>query len=95
MRGLYLWESGTLTRLLATGDKVPGGTVVGMFPRLNNKNRSVLIFARLDGQDSTYGDLYLWTAGQLKAVALPGQEMPGGGQLTVDYGRLHETEPAE
>jgi hypothetical protein len=47
---------------------------------VNNKNRSVLVAADLAGATSGPG-LYLVADGQLTPVAVPGQPMPGGGQL--------------
>jgi len=48
---------------------------------LNSKNRNVAVTARLEGQEDSLSALYLWQDGRLKPVAIPGQEMPGGGQL--------------
>jgi hypothetical protein len=77
----YLWEQGTLTPLLLSGADVPGvgkiDEVSGVFA--NNHNRAVLVSASVFGRS---GDgLYRVEADQILPVALPGQEMPGGGKL--------------
>jgi hypothetical protein len=79
--GAYLWEQGALTPVAVAGADAPGG---GKFDaltavRLNNKNRATLLTARLQGQTNT--GLYLYADGKLRPVALPGQEMPGGGKF--------------
>ena len=57
---------------------------------MNDAKRNVLIAARLNNAESGPTSLYLWTGGKLDAVAVPGQEMPGGGQFReitlVHYG---------
>jgi hypothetical protein len=77
----YLWEQGTITPLLLAGTDVPGvgkiAYVSGVFP--NNKNRAVLVSAGLSG--SSAGGLYRVSAGKILPVAVPGQELPGGGKL--------------
>jgi hypothetical protein len=75
----YLWEQGTISPIAIIGADAPGG---GKFEaitavRLNNKNRSVLVAARL--QDERDFGLYLFAEGSARAVAVPGQPMPGGG----------------
>jgi hypothetical protein len=49
---------------------------------VNNRNRNVLVLALLHSAGSSYPDgLYLWSNGQLRPIAIPGQDMPGGGKL--------------
>jgi hypothetical protein len=78
----YLWEQGRLTPLAGIGRDAPGGGTfadVGVL-RLNDRNRSVLLMAHLDRPTGPRA-LYLFREGQLMPVAIPGQEMPGGGVL--------------
>jgi hypothetical protein len=79
--GAYRWEQGALTPLLLAGASVPNaGKIVdvsGAFA--NNKNRAVLVSASVSGHS---GDgLYRVEGDQILPVAVPGQEMPGGGKL--------------
>jgi hypothetical protein len=82
----YLWEGGKITSLVAAGTDAPGG---GKFAtilraRVNDANRNVLILAGINepGPTGLYPTaLYLWTDGKLTPVALPDQEMPGGGRF--------------
>jgi hypothetical protein len=79
--GAYRWEPGGLTSLLLPGMDVPSAgkiaDVSGAYA--NNKNRAVLVSASLVGHN---GDgLYRVEADQILPVAVPGQEMPGGGKL--------------
>jgi hypothetical protein len=85
--GAYLWEQGTLTPLLLVGTEVPGvGKIVEVsLVVANNKNRDVLVSARVSG--SSVAGLYRVADGKVFLVAVPGQEMPGGGKLkTADVG---------
>jgi hypothetical protein len=64
------------------GGSAPGGgqfdSVLGI--RLDNQSPAVLVAASLKGASGNLG-LYRLAAGQLTRVVVPGQEMPGGGQL--------------
>lgn len=75
----YLWEKGTLTPLVGIGMDAPGGgkftDVLGVW--VNNQNRNVLVYAQVGSS----GGPYLFEDGKLRLVAVPGQEMPGGGKL--------------
>jgi hypothetical protein len=79
----YLWEQGTLTPLAVIGQDAPGGrgklADVGIL-RVNERNRNVLLMAHVDRPTSPRA-LYLLSSGNLIPVAVPGQEMPGGGVL--------------
>jgi hypothetical protein len=78
----YLWEQGTLTPVALVGMEGPGGGritgVSGLW--VNNKNRTVLLTAHLSSAPDQAG-LYRFVDGRLVPVAVPGQEMPGGGKL--------------
>lgn len=77
----YRWEQGTLMPLLLAGKDVPGvgkiADVSGVFA--NNKNRTVLVSATVSGRSGN--GLYRVEADKILPVAVPGQEMPGGGKL--------------
>jgi hypothetical protein len=77
----FLWEGGNITPALPIGSPAPGGgkitSVSSVF--VNNKNRSVLLTAGVDG--SHHHGVYLLKDGTLTPVAVPGQELPGGGKL--------------
>jgi len=78
----YLWEQGSLSPLATLGTDAPGGgqfkVVAGAW--VNNPNRSVLLAASLKGVSGPFG-LYRFAGGTLTPLAVPGQEMPGGGQF--------------
>jgi hypothetical protein len=78
----YLWEQGTFIRVAGQGADIPGG---GTFHSIdgawvNNQNRTVLVAARSSVHPDQTG-LYRFANGQLTALIVPGQEMPGGGKL--------------
>lgn len=80
----YFWEQGTITPLLRIDADAPGGgklaDVRGVW--LNNKNRNVLVHARVqDSNGNPLNGLYLLANGKLTPVAVTGQEMPGGGKF--------------
>jgi hypothetical protein len=82
----YLWEKGTITPLVLAGSIAPDGrriVSVSDHPRVNNKNRRVLIHARLSAATGPQGvyALYDWSDGVLTPVAVPGQPMPDGSRL--------------
>jgi hypothetical protein len=82
-RSAYLWEQGTITPIVGVGTEVPGGgkLVSVWMLRVNNKDRHLLVAATLtDGHSGPYG-LYRLADGTLTPVAVPGQEMPGGGKF--------------
>jgi hypothetical protein len=78
--GAYLWEKGAITPIAAAGMDAPGGGKLAAVRSvwLNNRNRDILIAARPQG--SGIG-LYRLANGQLTAVAVTGQAMPGGGNF--------------
>jgi hypothetical protein len=78
----FLWENGKITPLAIAGADAPGG---GKFARIarawvNDHNCSVLILALTNDPGSGPSGLHRVAEGQLTAVAVRGQEMPGGGQ---------------
>jgi hypothetical protein len=75
----YAWEQGTITPVAVVGSDAPGGGKVTSISSVfvNNKNRSVLMTAGIDG--SRRQGIYRVADGKVTPVAVPGQEMPGGG----------------
>jgi hypothetical protein len=78
----YQWENGVLTPLALVGGDAPGGGKITRVSavRLNNRDRSALLVMRVSSVPASAG-LYRLAEGQLTAVAVPGQGMPGGGKL--------------
>jgi hypothetical protein len=78
----YRWQQGSIVPVVRIGDAVPGGGKITSVTRIlvNNRNRNVLVAAGVDGNDGQQG-LYLVADGNLMSIAVPGQEMPGGGRL--------------
>lgn len=84
--GLYNWEAGTLTAILPARTEVPGvGLVTSISSFTNNDvNRDLMVTLGVGG--SRNHGVYRITEGKVIPVALPGQEMPGGGKFrTVRY----------
>jgi hypothetical protein len=80
--GAYLWENDTIMPLAISGQKVPGGKInFFRFAWVNDANQNVLIVARLNDNKKGPFALYQYAGGALTPVAVPGQEMPGGGKL--------------
>jgi hypothetical protein len=79
----YLWEKGTITQVAVIDTDLPGGGKLAYLNgiRVNNKNRNVLVVGRLDDPAGGPDALYLFADGKLRPVAVPGQEMPGGGKF--------------
>jgi hypothetical protein len=81
-RSAYLWESGNLSPVAVVGQAAPGGdriaTVGGVLA--NNRDRTLLVLLHLRQAPNRVG-LYRFTEGRLVPLAVPGQEMPGGGRL--------------
>jgi hypothetical protein len=76
----YVWEQGTVTPVAVIGMEAPGGGKITDVLRAlaNNKNRNVLVEARVSNGAAA---VYRFAEGKLSPVAVPGQEMPGGGKL--------------
>lgn len=79
----YLWENGNITQLVVQGQDAPDGHKIvrpyGIW--LNKKNKNALVGARLDDITNGPWALYLVADGKLVPVAVPGQDMPGGGKF--------------
>lgn len=78
----YQWENGTLAPLAVVGASAPGGGTITRVNalRLNNRDRGVLLALRTSTHPTSSG-LYRLAEGRLAPLAVPGQEMPGGGKL--------------
>jgi hypothetical protein len=79
----YVWELGTISPVVTVGTAAPGGGKITAVSSvlLNNQNRSVLVAAGIGG--SARHGLYRAAADQVTPVAVPGQEMPGGGRFST------------
>jgi hypothetical protein len=89
----FLWEQGTVAPLADAGTDVPGpGRITaarGVW--LNPANGSALLLARFRAGDG----LLRIAEGNLIPVAVPGQEMPGGGKLrTIQEGGVSSANAA-
>jgi hypothetical protein len=92
---LYLWEQGSVTGPVLYGwEAGPDGEPVGYIPAawLNNANKNLLVLAMRPNPDRAA--LYRFVNGRFLPVALPGQEMPGGGRLAISsYAILQVSAP--
>jgi hypothetical protein len=79
----YLWDRGNISPAVPSGATVPGrGQLIDIWRTfLNNANRNVLVAARTELPPGQATGVYLIADGKLVPVAVPGQEMPGGGVL--------------
>jgi hypothetical protein len=79
---VYRWENGKISLVADSGTVIPGmGTSVGFVaPGANNQNDEVLLLTAT-ADTKGFGGFLLWEQGQLVPVLLPGQTLPGGGQL--------------
>lgn len=79
----YRWEKEVITPLLRVGASLPDGKKVARVRGvwLNNQNGRALIAAQVGSAGTGPCGLYLVGEGDPKAVARPGQDMPGGGKL--------------
>jgi hypothetical protein len=80
---LCLWESGTLTSLKAVTAKALGVLHILAFTGVwvNDQNRNVLFAAHVHDLSGGYSALYRFAEGKVIPIAVPGQEMPGGGRF--------------
>jgi hypothetical protein len=78
----YLWEKGSLLPVVRVGAALPGGATVTRVTavRLSNQDRVMLVAAHLSTRQDQAG-LFFALHGQFQPIAVPGQEMPGGGKL--------------
>jgi hypothetical protein len=83
LNGAYVWEQGTITPLAVIDTDAPGGGKFALIlsARVNNKNRTVLVLARLNTRKTGPIAFYRFAEGKLTLLLAPGQEMPGGGKL--------------
>jgi hypothetical protein len=79
----YLWEQGNITQLVQLGQDTPDGQKVALVfgLQLNSTNRNVVVGVRQNDKDTGPWALYMLADGKLTSVAVPGQDMPGGGKL--------------
>jgi hypothetical protein len=86
----YLWEQGLLTALPVDGVVPPRGLLSLGFDGVwvNNANRNVLATVFFHSISIHSAALYLLSGGAAIPVAIPGQEMPGGGRFRelLDHG---------
>jgi hypothetical protein len=84
---VYLWQKGELRPAAIIDTEAPGGgRIAAVFDTfVNNKNGNALVTLRVNRSSGPEG-LYLFADDSLRPVAVPGQEMPGGGKLvSVDH----------
>ena len=76
----YVWESGAIAPVLVVGTDIPGvGKVHAVSSvMLNNKDRSLLVTAAIEGVNGRHG-LYRVAGGRIAPVLVPGQATPDGG----------------
>jgi hypothetical protein len=81
----YLWEQGALRPLSVPDPEPPPDMLFLGFGGiwLNNRNRSVLLSGHLHSAGAHHLSLYRLDEGRLTPIVLPGQEMPGGGELST------------
>jgi hypothetical protein len=82
----FIWENDKIIPVALAGENLHGAGKLGSVGAVwtNNRNRNVLVEARLEyllGPSFAPRALYLFAHGQLNPVAVPGQDMPGGGKL--------------
>lgn len=81
---LYLWERGSVTGpILFNWEMGPDEATVGYIASawLNDANKNMLVLTMRPNPDQAA--LYRFVDGKYLPVALPGQEMPGGGRLAI------------
>src|SRR5262249_52922234 len=76
---IYLWHKGQLSKLVASGDRAPGGGIFSNFgnPALNN--RGEVAFGALIKQGSILGGIFLSSSAQIRTVLAAGSPAPTGG----------------
>jgi hypothetical protein len=79
----YVWENGTLRPLPVESVVPPRGRLLLGFAGawLSNRNRNVLLAAHVHSLGGHLQGLYLLAGDKATPLALPSQEMPGGGRL--------------
>jgi hypothetical protein len=78
--GIYLYDSGKIKPLVTTATDAPGGGTFtqAIDPRINN-NGQVAFMGGTDAGMGVY--LYDLASGQIKPLATPGMDLPGGGKV--------------
>jgi hypothetical protein len=78
---LYLWTFGKLRKLLAAGEKAPGGGTFEEFgvPAINNKG--VVAFPAVIERGPVLGGIFLAGSVGLRLLVGAGETLPGGGML--------------
>jgi hypothetical protein len=81
--GAYVWAGGMITPVAVINTDVPGGRKLARATGVwvNNANESLLVAGRLDDVDKGSDALYRFAGGQLTALLVSGQDLPGGGKL--------------
>jgi hypothetical protein len=76
---IYLWRRGQLSKLVASGDRVPGGGLFASFgnPALNNKGE--VAFGALVEQGPILGGIFLSTGKEIRSALAAGSASPTGG----------------
>jgi hypothetical protein len=76
---IYLWRRGQLSRLVASGDRAPGGGLFASFgnPALNNKGE--VAFGALVEQGPILGGIFLSSGKEIHSVLPAGAASPTGG----------------
>jgi hypothetical protein len=78
----YVWEAGTITPVALAGAEIQGvGTIRSIRGVRVSKDGSVLVAVRVLVNNASRVGLFRFAEGKLTPVALPGQEMHGGGKL--------------
>jgi hypothetical protein len=76
---IYLWRKGQLSKLVASGDRAPGGGIFSNFgnPALNNKGE--VAFGALIKQGSSPGGIFVSSGTQIHSILAAGAPAPTGG----------------
>ena len=76
---IYLWRKGQLSKLVASGDRAPGGGNFSSFgnPALNNKGE--VAFGALIEQGPILGGIFLSSGKEIRSVLAAGGPAPTGG----------------
>jgi len=88
--GLFVFSGGKLLRLLGSGDPAPGG---GDFVRLwytSFNDAGAVAFSASTSSTGPWG-IYLWSQGNVRAIAQSGDPAPGGGTLDFPGNRTFIT----
>jgi hypothetical protein len=82
----YLWANGIVSPLVTAGAAAPGGPMASVWSVwLNSANRDILMELAVPGAHGGVG-LYRYVGGRIARLAVPGQDLPGGGILQSENG---------